>query len=471
MTEQKAEIGMIGLGVMGRNLLLNMAEQGFAVAGYDRDAEKVAALAAEGTGKQVIAEKNLTAFLGQLKKPRTIMLLVPAGAPVDAVISELLPHLSSNDLIIDGGNSHFEETERHARELATKGLQFLGVGVSGGEEGARRGPSLMPGGPPEAYARVRKLFEAIAAKVDNQPCVAWLGPRSAGHFVKMVHNGIEYGLMQLLAESYDFMKRGLGLNNQRLHEIYRQWNKGALNGFLLEITADIFAQADERSQHERIDMIRDVARQKGTGMWTSQEAMRLQVPIPVIDMAVMMRDLSGDKPLRNKTAGLLGGPVQQLTGDTEELIGVLKHALFAAILLTYAQGMALLHKASAEHGYNLNLAEVVKIWRGGCIIRADLLGDLCTAYRQQPELGQLLLDKNLAQKVLDRQQDLRHVVSSASQQGIPVPGLMAGLAYFDSYRGGWLPANLIQAQRDYFGAHTYERIDAAGTFHSEWKRS
>jgi 6-phosphogluconate dehydrogenase len=470
MTELHAEIGMIGLGVMGRNLLLNMAEQGFRVAGYDRDADKVSALAVEGTGKQVMAVQDLAALLGKLKKPRTIMLLVPAGAPVDAVIAELSTRLDPGDLIIDGGNSYFEETERREQEVTQQGYQYLGVGISGGEEGARRGPSLMPGGSVAAYSRMQRVFEAIAAKVADEPCVIWLGPRSAGHYVKMVHNGIEYGVMQLIAESYDFMKRGLGLDNQRLHDIYRQWNDGVLNSFLLEITSAIFAQPDERSGNDRIDMILDAARQKGTGMWTSQEAMRLQVPIPVIDMAVMMRDLSGDKTLREQAAGVLNAPLQPFAGEAAEFLGALENALFAAILLTYAQGMALLHKASATHDYALNLADVAKIWRGGCIIRADLLDDLWVAYRNQPELPHLLMDRGLARKVLDRQRDLRKIVSAAAQQGIPIPALMAALAYFDSYRRDWLPANLIQAQRDFFGAHTYERIDTEGTFHSEWKQ-
>ena len=471
MTLQTAEIGMIGLGVMGRNLLLNMADNDFVVAGYDRDAEKVTALAAEGANRRVGATPDLTAFLEMLKTPRAIMLLVPAGAPVDAVIAELLPLLAPGDLIIDGGNSFFEDTERRSLMLQDKGFHFLGVGVSGGEEGARRGPSMMPGGRTEAYARVQRLFEAVSARVAGEPCVTWLGPGAAGHYVKMVHNGIEYGLMQLIAESYDFMKRGLGFDNQRLHRTYRRWNQGLLNSFLLEISAEIFLQPDERSSHDRIDMVLDAARQKGTGMWTSQEAMRLQVPIPIIDMAVMMRDLSGDRPLRGETARALGTPPLRLAGDPEALCNTLENALYAATLLTYAQGMALLHKASTEHGYNLNLAEVAKIWRGGCIIRATLLDDLWQAYREQPQLPHLLLAPRVAHKIADRQQDLRRVVGAAAAQGLPVPALMSALAYFDAYRSGWLPANLIQAQRDDFGAHTYERVDTPGTFHSSWKRS
>jgi 6-phosphogluconate dehydrogenase len=474
MTAQKAEIGMIGLGVMGRNLLLNMADHDFTVAGYDRDPAKVAALASEGSGQKVAALQSLTAFLEQLQRPRTIMLLVPAGAPVDAVIGELLPLLAPGDLIIDGGNSYFEETERRAKELSTKGFHFLGVGVSGGEEGARRGPSLMPGGDPKAYARVRALFDAIAAKVADQPCVTWLGPGAAGHYVKMVHNGIEYGLMQLIAESYDLMKRGLGLDNRRLHQTFLQWNRGVLNSFLIEISADIFARRDERSEGELVDQILDAARQKGTGMWTSQEGMRLQVPIPVIDMAVMMRDLSAfkdEREMAERELGAAAAPLALDTPATQKLLDALEHALFAALLLTYAQGLALLHKASAEQGYQLQLGEVARIWRGGCIIRASLLDEIWAAYRQQPELSHLLLNRGLAQKVLVRQADLRQIVCFAAAGGIPAPGLMSALAYFDGFRSARLPANLIQAQRDYFGAHSYERLDAAGSFHSEWKRS
>ncbi|MEJ2471814.1 MAG: NADP-dependent phosphogluconate dehydrogenase, partial [Desulfuromonadales bacterium] len=458
MAEIKATIGMIGLGVMGRNLLLNMVDHGFTVAGYDRDPEKVSALAKEGDEKWVSAQKTLGRFIACLEKPRKIMLLVPAGAPVDAVIEELLPNLEPGDLIIDGGNSYFEDTARRYRTLVDQGLSFLGVGVSGGEDGARRGPSLMPGGSSDAYPLVRPLFEKIAAKVDDAPCVTWLGPGAAGHYVKMVHNGIEYGLMQLIAESYDLMRRGFGFNNRRLQEIFRQWNRGALNSFLLEITADIFAQRDERTGQDLIDVILDVARQKGTGMWTTQSAMSLQVPIPVIDMAVMMRDLSGFKTERELAARALNVPVDPFPGNPEDLLVALEHALLAAMLLTYIQGMNMLKKASEAHEYGLNMAEVARIWRGGCIIRAAMLNDLRDAYLTQPGLANLLLDRSLVQQVTAWQKDLRRVLSFSVQLGIPTPALMAALAYFDSFRSGWLPTNLIQAQRDYFGAHTYERI-------------
>jgi len=470
MTRQQAEIGMIGLGVMGRNLLLNMADHGFAVAGYDRDPEKVKALEREGEGKKVAAAGELPVFLDSLQRPRSVMLLVPAGEAVDAVIDELTPLLATGDLIIDGGNSFFADTDRRRDKLEAEGYHFLGVGVSGGEEGARRGPSMMPGGTREAYARVQFLFEAVAAKVDDEPCVAWLGPGAAGHYVKMVHNGIEYGLMQLIAESYDLMKRGLGLDNRRLQEIYRVWNQGELNGFLIEITADIFGRRDDRSEAELVDMILDAARQKGTGMWTSQQALTLQVPEPNIALAVLMRDLSAHRDERLQAAGLPQPALPPFSGDVQQGIDALQGALSAAFLMTYAQGLALLQAASQHYNYDLQLETVARIWRGGCIIRAALLEDLRGAFRRNPALANPLLDPLLAERLLQRQGQLRQAVALAAQLGVPAPGLMAALAYFDSYRSARLPTNLIQAQRDYFGAHTYERVDMAGTFHTAWKQ-
>ena len=470
MTQQKAELGMIGLGVMGRNLLLNMADHGFTVAGYDRDPEKVTALNREGAGKKVMAFEKLTDFLDSLQRPRSVMLLVPAGEAVDAVIDELTPHLADGDLIIDGGNSFFADTDRRRDKLEAEGYHYLGVGVSGGEEGARRGPSMMPGGSREAYARVQFLLEAVAAKVGDEPCVAWLGPGSAGHYVKMVHNGIEYGLMQLIAESYDLMKRGLGLDNSRLQKIYRDWNDGnELNGFLMEITGDIFGRKDDRSDADLVDMILDAARQKGTGMWTSQQALALQVPEPNIDLAVLMRDLSAHRDERKQAAELFQPTPSTFNGDAQQAIDFLQGALSAAFMMTYAQGMALLQEASRQYDYGLQLETVARIWRGGCIIRAALLEDLRAVYQRNPQLANPLLDPTLAKRLLQRQDQLRQTVVLAARLGIPVPGLMGALAYFDSYRSERLPTNLIQAQRDYFGAHTYERIDTEGTFHTEWK--
>jgi 6-phosphogluconate dehydrogenase len=469
-SQQRYEIGMVGLGVMGRNLLLNMADQGFSVAGYDNDAAKVEALRKESKERDVRGAADIKEFIALLRKPRAVMLLVPAGAPVDSVIKDLLPHLDKDDLIIDAGNSYFKDTDVRVRNLAAKGIQFLGVGVSGGEEGARHGPSIMPGGPKAAYERVRPIFEAAAAKVNGDPCVTWLGPGSAGHFVKMVHNGIEYGVMQLIAETYDLMKRGWGLNDDEVHEVYALWNKGELNGYLVEITSHIFSKPDEKTGQRLIDEILDVAKQKGTGMWTSQSAMELQVPIPTIDLAVAMRDLSVFAKEREQASAIYQRPMRPLTGDRDTFLTQLGRALYAAMIITYAQGLALLVVASDKYKYHLDFEAVPQIWRGGCIIRAALLEDICAAFRARPERPNLLLDPNLSRKVMEHQEDLRQVVCQAAESGVPAPGLMVSLGYLDAYRSAWLPANLIQAQRDYFGAHTYERIDAKGTFHTEWEK-
>jgi len=467
-SRQRYEIGMVGLGVMGRNFLLNMADNGFSVAGYDKDATKVEALRRESKQRDICGAENIQEFVGLLRRPRAAMVLVPAGAPVDAVIDDLLPHLQKGDLIIDAGNSHFKDTNLRARNLAQKGIEFLGTGVSGGEEGARHGPSIMPGGAQEAYERVRPVFEAAAARVDGEPCVAYLGPESAGHFVKMVHNGIEYGLMQLIAESYDLMNRGLGLNNDELHRVYTAWNKGKLNSYLMEITSHIFAREDEKTGRRLIDEILDVARQKGTGLWTSQSALELQVPIPTIDLAVAMRNMSAAKQQREQASAVLRRPVRRFEGDRESFLDQLGQALYAGMVITYAQGLAVLSGASEAYGYHLDLEAVARIWRGGCIIRAALLEDIRAAFRARRDLPNLLLDPNMSQKVMAHQEYLRQVVCQAGAFGVPVPGLMGSLAYLDGYRSARLPANLIQAQRDYFGAHTYERLDAEGTFHSQW---
>jgi 6-phosphogluconate dehydrogenase len=378
--------------------------------------------------------------------------------------------LGKGDLIIDAGNSYFKDTDVRARNLAAKGIQFLGVGVSGGEEGARHGPSIMPGGPKEAYERVRPVFEAVAAKVSGDPCVTWLGPGSAGHFVKMVHNGIEYAVMQLIAETYDLMKRGLALSDDQLREVFSAWNKGELNGYLVEITSHIFSKVDERTGQRLIDEILDVAKQKGTGMWTSQSAMELQVPIPTIDLAVAMRDLSVFAKERELASAIFQRSRQRFTGDHDRFLTQLGRALFAGMIIIYAQGMALLAVASGKYGYDLNLEAVARIWRGGCIIRAALLEDICAAFHARRDLPNLLLDPKLSHKVMEHQEDLRQVVCQAAESGVPTPGLMVSLGYLDAYRSAWLPANLIQAQRDYFGAHTYERVDAKGTFHTEWEK-
>jgi len=469
-SQQLYAIGMVGLGVMGRNLVLNMSDHGFSVAGYDKEPSQVEALRKESADRDICGTENIDDFIAMLRPPRAVIILVPAGAPVDSVIKDLLPYLDKGDLIIDAGNSYFKDTDMRTRNLTAKGIQFLGVGVSGGEKGARHGPSIMPGGSKDAYERVRPIFEAAAAKVNGDPCVTYLGSGSAGHFVKMVHNGIEYGVMQLIAETYDLMKRGWGLNDDEMHEAYALWDKGELNGYLVEITSHIFSKQDEKTGKRLISEILDVARQKGTGMWTSQSAMELQVPIPTIDLAVAMRDLSVFATERELSSVIYQRSQRRFAGDRNLFQEQLGRALFAAIILTYAQGMALLAVASEKYQYRLDLEAVTRIWRGGCIIRAALLEDICAAFRAKHNLPNLLLDPNLSRKLMEHQEDLRQVVCQAAESGVPAPGLMVSLGYFDAYRSIWLPANLIQAQRDYFGAHTYERNDAKGAFHTDWEK-
>jgi 6-phosphogluconate dehydrogenase len=468
--EPRYELGMVGLGVMGRNLLLNMADHGFSVAGYDQDPSQVVALRKEAADRDICAADNVDDFTALLRPPRAVMLLVPAGAPVDSAIKDLLPHLDQGDLIIDAGNSYFKDTDLRAGTFAAKGIQFLGVGVSGGEEGARHGPSIMPGGPKEAYERVRPVLEAVAARVNGEPCVTYLGPGSAGHFVKMVHNGIEYGVMQLIAETYDLMKRGLGLDDDDLCDVFSAWNEGELGGYLTEITSRIFSQVDEKTGQRLIDEILDVAKQKGTGIWTSQTAMELQVPTPTIDLAVAMRDLSVCADQREQASAIYQLPQRRLDSDRDTFLTQLGRGLFAGMIITYAQGLALLAVASKQYEYHLDLEAVARIWRGGCIIRAAVLEDIRAAFHARPELPNLLLDPNLSRKLIEHQGDLRRIVRHAAEAGIPAPALMVSLSYLDAYRSAWLPANLIQAQRDYFGAHTYERVDAKGRFHTQWEK-
>ncbi len=470
-SKETCAIGMVGLGVMGRNLVLNMADHGVAVAGYDKDPHQGEALRRDAAGREIGVADTLEDFVALLRRPRAVMMLVPAGAPVDAVIADLVPHLAKNDLLIDAGNSYFKDTDVRARTLAANGIHFLGVGVSGGEEGARHGPSIMPGGPQEAYERVRPIFESAAAKVGGDPCVTWLGPGSAGHFVKMVHNGIEYGVMQLLAETYDLMRRGLGMDDEELREVYRSWNEGDLNSYLVEITSHIFSQQDEKTGKPLIDEILAVARQKGTGMWTSQSAMELNVPIPTIDLAVAMRDLSVFAKEREQASTLYQRAIGRIPAERDVFLRQLGRALYAAMVITYAQGLALLAVASDRYEYGFDCEAVARIWRGGCIIRAALLDDIRAAFHARADLPNVLLDPNLSRMVMERQDALRQVVGRAADAGVPAPGLMASLGYFDAYRSAWLPANLVQAQRDYFGAHTYERVDAKGTFHTQWEAS
>lgn len=465
------DIGMIGLGVMGRNLALNMADHGFAVAGYNRHLDKVAEFEREAEGRAVLGARSVEELVKALRPPRAIMMMVPAGPPVDQVITEVLPFLEPGDLIIDGGNSYYKDTDRRAKTLADRGVQFLGVGISGGEKGARFGPSMMPGGQKEAYERVRPIFEAVAARVDGEPCVRLLGPGSAGHYVKMVHNGIEYGLMQLISETYDLMKRGLDLNNSELADIYLDWDRGELQSFLVEITSEIFRRTDDKTGRRLIDEILDKAAQKGTGKWTSQNAMDLGVPVPTIDTAVAMRDLSAHKEQREEAAKYLCGAVPSFEGPKQAFVGLLRNALYASVILTYAQGMTLLKTASEAYHYDLQLQDVAGVWRGGCIIRARVLNEIRSAFEQQPHLSNLILDAALSKSIVERQRDLRQVIQSAVAWGVPAPGMMACIAYFDGLRSSWLPANLIQAQRDYFGSHTYERVDEKGVFHTIWEEA
>jgi 6-phosphogluconate dehydrogenase len=446
-----------------------MADHGFGAAGLDRDASKVQALKVEGAGKKVEATVDATAFVGLLKAPRAVILLVPAGKAVDAVVAELTPLLQAGDLIIDAGNSLFKDTDRRAKELEANGLHFFGMGVSGGESGARHGPSMMPSGPREAYEHVRPILEAVAAKVQGQPCVTYLGPGSCGHYVKMVHNGIEYGIMQILAETYDLLHRGLDMGNPELAKTFEEWNQGELGSFLIEITAEIFRKIDPKTGKHLVDMILDVARQKGTGKWTSQEAMDLQVPLLTIDAAVALRDLSAYDDERAAASRVLRGAHGTFGGDVEAFVRHLASACYAATVITYAQGFVMLRQASRVYGYNLDLEAVARIWRGGCIIRAMLLEDIRAAFQAQPDLPNLLLDPKLSQEIMKRQRDLRAIVKGAIDLGIPTAGFMNALAYFDSYRTARLPTNLTQAQRDFFGAHTYERIDEKGTFHTQWE--
>ena len=466
---KKCDIGLIGLGVMGSNFALNVADHGFSVAGYNRKEEKIRQLSEiKSAHHKIETTQDIRSLCQMVRTPRAILLLVPSGPPVDAVIESLVPHMEAGDLIIDSGNSHFTDTDRRSKSLEKKGLLFMGMGMSGGESGARHGPSLMPGGPRKGYERVGNILEAAAARVDKSSCVAYLGPGSAGHYVKMVHNGIEYGLMQLISETYDLMKRGLGMGPDELHAVYDRWNKEELNSYLIEITSDIFLQKDDKTGQPLIDVILDEAKQKGTGEWTAWDALDLQVPTFNIDTAVMMRDMSAYKNQREKAGHMLKGPSPRFEGERNPIIRQIKNALYAGMIITYAQGLALLAKASKTYQYNLNLETVARIWRGGCIIRAALLEDIRSAHKSNPSLENLLFDGYLGQAVVAREAELRAVVRTGVALGLPMPGLMMALSYFDAFRSGWLPANLIMAQRDYFGAHTYERMDEEGTFHTKW---
>jgi len=467
------DFGLIGLAVMGQNLVLNMARNGFSVAVYNRTAATTREfLSGPAAGQPIGGAETLADFVAMLQRPRKIQIMVKAGSPVDQVIDQLIPLLDPGDLILDGGNSHFSDTERREKALAEKGIHFLGVGVSGGEEGALWGPSIMPGGKREAYALVEPILTAISAKAreDGAPCVTYLGPGGAGHYVKMVHNGIEYGDMQLIAESYDILKRVVGLSNAELAAVFAQWNTGELNSFLIEITAQIFRKADDQgAAGELVDYVLDKAGQKGTGKWTTQNALDLGVATHTMTSAVEARIISSYKAERVAASTVLGGPqAGPFTGERAAMIEAVRRALYCSKVCSYAQGMALIRMASDEYGYNVPLDRTAAIWRAGCIIRAGFLNDITAAYQADPSLANLLLAPKFRDAIAAYQDDWRAVVVAAIRAGVPAPAFSASLAYYDSYRSARLPANLIQAQRDLFGAHTFERTDRPGTFHANW---
>lgn len=469
MKSNNYDFGLVGLGVMGRNFILNVADNGFTASGYDLDVEKVDALKKEGGDvEKVDATTDLNTFVQSLARPRKIMLLVPAGKIVDAVIESLLPYLDTDDLIIDGGNSFFTDTDRREAYLQEKGIHFFGAGVSGGAKGARLGPSIMPGGNREAYKEVQPIFEAVSAKYKGEPCVAYLGPKSAGNYVKMVHNGIEYGLMQLTSEIYDLLKKAGNLDNDELHQTFAAWNKGRLQSFLVEITSEIFEQKDDKGDGRLVDKILDKAKQKGTGKWTSQNAMDLGIPIPSIDIAVSMREISALKDERVQADALYDRPTPEAI-DKIELVKMAEEAMYFSFIVTYAQGLHQLADASREYGYELDIAVIAKIWRAGCIIRAGLLADISEAFQKDKDVPNLLLSPSFIEKVKSTVGSARSLVSYSAKNGIPLPGLSNSLTYFDAYTSSRLPLNLIQAQRDYFGSHTYERLDQEGIFHTEWE--
>jgi 6-phosphogluconate dehydrogenase len=473
---EKADIALIGLAVMGQNLVLNMERNGYRVAVYNRTTGTMREFVAAHPGKRLTGCATLEEVVAALDRPRKLMLMVKAGSPVDAVIRELAPLLAPGDLIIDGGNSFFLDTERRANELAARGLLFLGTGVSGGEEGALLGPSIMPGGQPEAYALVEDIFRAIAGKVDGEPCVTYIGPRGAGHYVKMVHNGIEYADMQLIAETYDILHRGLHKDAGQLAQIFDTWNRGELNSYLIEITAQIFKRIDSETGQPLVDLILDEAQQKGTGKWTSQNALDLGVPIPTINAAVESRIISAFKQERIVASQLLPGPdggqrAGEVAGPSAILIEKVRDALYMAKICSYAQGMALLRAAAKEYHYDLDYGAIATIWRGGCIIRARFLNRIREAYERDPGLANLLLDESFRAEVARRQGALRHILQVAIGLGLPCLAFSSALAYYDAYRTARLPANLTQAQRDYFGAHTYRRVDREGVFHTEWAKA
>ncbi|WP_287130186.1 NADP-dependent phosphogluconate dehydrogenase [Candidatus Cyanaurora vandensis] len=465
-----AKIGLIGLAVMGENLALNIERNGFPIAVYNRtEAKTKEFMEARGKDKNFIPTFSLEHFVQALEPPRKIIILVKAGKPVDAVLDQLKPLLSPGDIVIDGGNSLFTDTDLRTEAFSKLELQFIGMGVSGGEEGALWGPSLMPGGPAAAYEQIAPIVTKIAAQVADGPCVTYIGPKSAGHYVKMVHNGIEYGDMQLIAEAYDLLKNVVGMDAEELHHTFKSWNEDDdLQSFLIEITADIFTYLDPVLKTPLVELILDKAGQKGTGKWTAQNALDLGITIPTINAAIEARIISSFKEQRVAASRMLTGPRYSFSGDRAQFIQAVAQALYCSKVCSYAQGMTLLQAASTEYRYELDLAEISRIWKGGCIIRAKLLDRIQQAFSTNPLLANLLVDPYFAQQLADKQGPWREVVAVAAQAGVPCPAMSASLGYYDSYRSARLPLNLTQAQRDLFGAHTYERVDQAGTFHTEW---
>ncbi|MBO0481831.1 NADP-dependent phosphogluconate dehydrogenase [Candidatus Enterococcus courvalinii] len=467
----KQQIGVVGMAVMGKNLALNIESRGYSVALFNRTGSKTTEVVEEHPDKNFKATYTMEDFVASIEKPRRILLMVKAGPATDATIQELLPHLDKGDILIDGGNTFFKDTIRRNEELANSGINFIGTGVSGGEEGALKGPSIMPGGQKEAYELVAPILEQISAKAeDGEPCVTYIGPNGAGHYVKMVHNGIEYGDMQLIAESYDLMKNILGLSVDEMAEIFKEWNQGELDSYLIEITADILTRKDDEGTGKPIvDVILDAAGNKGTGKWTSQSALDLGVPLPLITESVFARYISAYKDERVQASKILSNPNNfEYTGDKKELVEKIREALYFSKIMSYAQGFAQLRVASKEYDWDLPFGEIAKIWRAGCIIRARFLQKITDAYDKDPDIENLLLDDYFVEITKKYQQSVRDVVSLAVQAGVPVPTFSSAISYFDSYRAERLPANIIQAQRDYFGAHTYERVDKEGIFHYSW---
>jgi 6-phosphogluconate dehydrogenase len=465
----KQSFGIVGLGVMGENLALNIESRGFSVVGFDLDPKKVDNFVARTKGKQVVAARTVAEFVANLDTPRRVLIMVPAGKPVDAVIADLRPHLKAGDLMIDGGNTFFSDTDRRIKELQGTGIYYIGTGVSGGEEGALHGPAIMPGGNPEAWPLVKPILQAIAAKAeDGAPCCEWIGSGGAGHFVKMVHNGIEYGDMQMICEAYFIMERLLGMSADEMSRVFAEWNKGELSSYLVGITSEILAKKDPDTGKPMVQIILDTAEQKGTGKWTSQVALDLGAPAPTIADAVFARTLSAVKKERVAAAGVLAGPTPKFNGDKAVFIEMIRKALFSSKICSYAQGFQLLRAADQEHHWDLQFGVISSLWRAGCIIRAQFLGRIKDAYAKNPALANLLLDPYFAGVLASYQQDWRKVVAAAAENGIAIPAFMSALSYYDGYRSAVLPANLLQAQRDYFGAHTYQRVDKEGKFHTHW---